>query len=186
MIRFCAILVFLCALQIYGQGIKVEEKKPNYGCNYKNDDLYLKNVPSERIIVDGDLLREFNSRGDEFYKFVKEKFPVYHYYRKEISWMPGTSYDTLFFKLNGEQVNFYAIVENTHVEIAGFCFEGRFSSNLVSKFLPKDKIANLKLDGDGVFYLEDDFSQSFAKIVKEKGEITELYVYMIVLGVPND
>lgn len=179
---FFMFLLLFC-FQASADAIEVSsDKKENYGCTYQYDDFFRKKVPKEIVFNDDQLHIEMAAHQQEFYQYLKKTVANYHYYREPVSWSPGTFVETVFFDLNGERISFYAGGSDTEPElrIVGFCYEGNFDSDLVTKFMPRKRLQDLKVNGDGEYYFTENSSYSTIKIVKSKGNITRLYVYMDV------
>lgn len=179
--RYYMLAILLSSFYINAKGIEIkitDQKK--YGCNYQNADFGSNENTNKKRVVDGEAVMNFLAEHDqELYNYLKENVAVYHSFRDPSPHAKEYFVDRKFFSYQGDLFTVYVggSDNSTETKFLGFCFEGNFDSHVVDMFFAKKEIEKIKMDGDGVFYLIDDFN-GMVKLVKENGQIKRMYIYM--------
>lgn len=173
--------VFFLCFYVNAKSIEIKAADQiKYGCNYGNADFYSNENANKKRIFDGEVVMNFIAEHEEkLYNYLKRNVDVYHSLREPSLHAKDYFVEKNFFSYQGNLFTTYisGSDNSTETKFLGFCFEGNFDSDIVDLFFAKREIEKIKMDGDGVFYLFDDFN-GMVKFVKENGQIKRMYVYM--------
>jgi len=97
---------------------------------------------------------------------LKSNVSKYHYLSYDSVHPPGCSFKKYYFEYQGDRIEIYRSISKGEQKTIGFCFEGKFSNELVRRFFSIDTISKIKMNGNGEFYLIDD-AYSVVKFVKK-------------------
>jgi hypothetical protein len=183
MMRYYIFAIFFSCFYANAKNIEIKAAdQKNYGCNYDNADFSSNENANKKRVVDGEVVMNYIAEHeDELHNYLKQNVDIYHSFREWESSLHAKEYfvDKTYFSYQGNLFTIYVGGSNnsTETKFLGFCFEGNFDSHVVDSFFAKKEIEKIKMDGDGVFYLIDDFN-GMVKLVKENGQIRRMYIYM--------
>ncbi len=171
--------LILISLSINAEPIKVDKSEiEKFGCSYKNLDYYHRdNINSDRVTHSQALMDKITDREEELHAYLKSNVTSYHYIIEESVNPPGYYFYRYFFEYQGDRVTVYSTTHKEQEKTIGFCFEGVFTNELVKNFFNVEALNEIKMEGDGEFYLIDD-ANSVVKFVKNKNSIKEIYIYI--------
>ena len=171
--------LILISLSINAEPIKVDKSEiGKFGCSYKNSDYYDRdNINPERVTYSQALMDKITEREEELYSYLTAEIPRYHYYSEASVYPVGYYFHKYFFEYQGDKVTVYRTMHKDEVKTIGFCFEGKFSSDLVRKFFNVETLEKIEMNGNGEFYLIDD-ANSVVKFVKRNDLINNIYIYI--------
>ncbi len=143
-----------------------------------NNDYYIRNdIVPDRVVYSQLIMDKLTEREGELYNYLKNKVSDYHYSSEEAPHAPGYFFNKYYFQYQGDKIEIYRSISKAEQKTIGFCFEGKFSNELVRNFFSIETIGKIKMNGDGEFYLIDD-AYSVVKFVKKDDVITEIYIYI--------
>ncbi len=172
-------MLILISLSINAAPIKVEKSEiKSFGCSYKNLDYYHRDdIDPERVTYSQALMDKITDREEELYNYLKLNVTNYHYVAEESVNPPGYIFYKYFFEYQGDRVTVYSTQHEEQKRTIGFCFEGKFTNDLVKKFFNIEAFGELTMEGNGEFYLIDD-ANSVVKFIKKNGSIEDIYIYI--------
>lgn len=169
----------MISFAIHADPVKIAASDSNkFGCSGVNNDYYIrKNIEPDRVIYNQLLMDKLTEREQELYEFLKSKVSKYHYSSEDSVHPPGYSFNKYYFEYQGGKIDVYRSISKNEQKTIGFCFEGKFSNELVRRFFSIDTISKIRMNGNGEFYLIDD-AFSVVKFVKKDDAIAEIYIYV--------
>ncbi len=121
-------------------------------------------------------MNEITDKAGELYNYLTERVSDYHFFSEPSGHYPGYSFEKSFFEYQDAKLTIYRSLHVDEKKVIGFFFECDFSNTLVEKFFNKKVISDIKMDGNGEFYLIDDVN-GVVKFVRENNSITKIYLY---------
>ena len=170
--------LILISLSISAEPIKVDKAElEKFDCSYKNADYESRNdINPERVTHSQALMDKITEHEEEIYGYLKAKISDYHYYSEELGYTPGYYLNKYFFEYQGDKITVYRSAHDGKEKTIGFCFEGKFSNELVKNFFNVEEIEKIEMNGNGEFYLLSD-AYSMVKFYKSNDLVKYMYIY---------
>lgn len=174
---FYFLILISCSINADAAKISASDYS-KFGCTGIHNDYYEKNtVDQERVLYSQLYMDKLTNKENDLYDFLKKNVTQHHYASEESVHSPGYFFNRYYFEYQGDKIEIYRSISPVEEKTIGFCFEGKFSNELVRKFFSVETIDKIKMNGDGDFYLLDD-AYSVVKFVKKYGVIKEIYIYI--------
>ena len=112
------------------------------------------------------------------YECISKHTKKYHVARHQLDHSSGYFLEYSFFRYEGARLTFYRSIGPSSKKNIGFCYEGKYDSSVVRKFMSKNELDKLNFVSDGIFYIVDDAGFVSARLFVGNHSISEIYLYV--------